>query len=311
MPASALFPIHLRWLYLAHSSPPAPPDAPRLPSWLRVKTGKARLCGHTRDLLAQHGLQTVCDNARCPNIGECYSRQTATFLIMGSHCTRDCGFCAVRHGAPEALDPTEPERLAAAAGNLGLRYVVVTSVTRDDLPDGGAAHFAATIRALHAAGIRGVEVLTPDFQGDREALRAVLESRPTVFNHNVETVRSLCPTVRPQAGYDRSLQVLRDARELAPDIRRKSGLMVGLGETDEQIMELLRDLYAAGCQILTIGQYLRPSRLQLPVQCYVEPAQFEQYAAWGHEIGLEHVLAGPFVRSSYRAAEVVPGFEIA
>lgn len=291
---------------MASSPAPEAGHPPRLPSWLRVKTGKARQCGQTREVLSGHGLQTVCDNARCPNIGECYSHHTATFLIMGAVCTRDCGFCAVRHGGTEALDPTEPARLAAAAMELGLRYVVVTSVTRDDLPDGGAGHFAATIRALREAGVRGIEVLTPDFGGDREALSVVLAADPTVFNHNVETVRRLCPTVRPHAGYERSLQVLRDARELAPSVRRKSGFMVGLGETDEEIGELMHDLHEAGCQILTIGQYLRPSPRQLPVQRYVEPEQFERWAAQGREIGFARVFAGPFVRSSYRAAEAVP-----
>lgn len=281
------------------------PSSPRLPPWLRVKTGKARLCGQTRELVSHHGLQTVCDNARCPNIGECYSHQTATFLIMGSSCTRNCGFCAVRHSRPEALDPTEPQRLAEAALNLGLQYVVVTSVTRDDLEDGGAGHFAATIRALQEAGVAAVEVLTPDFGGSREALRTVLSARPLVFNHNLETVRELCALVRPQADYERSLQVLRDARDLAPGVLRKSGFMVGLGETDEQVVELMTDLREAGCQILTIGQYLRPSRQQLPVRRYVEPEQFDWFAARGREIGIDHVFAGPFVRSSYRAAEVV------
>ncbi len=276
----------------------------RLPPWLRVKTGKARLCGETRRLVAEHALHTVCDNAHCPNIGECYSSQTATFLIMGSVCTRNCGFCAVQHGQTSALDPEEPERLAAAALNLGLDYVVVTSVTRDDLGDGGAAHFAATISALHAAGLPQVEVLTPDFRGDVDSLQTVLQAGPTVFNHNIETVRRLCPTVRPQADYDRSLQVLRQARELAPDILRKSGLMVGLGETDEEVADLLADLHEAGCQILTIGQYLRPSRHHLSVQRYVEPERFDRYAAQARAIGISQVLAGPFVRSSYRAAEV-------
>lgn len=278
-----------------------------MPPWLRVKTGKAKLCGQTRELVSSHGLQTVCDNARCPNIGECYSHQTATFLIMGSSCTRNCGFCAVRHSRPHPLDSSEPQRLAAAALNLGLQYVVVTSVTRDDLEDGGAAHFAATIRALQAAGVPAVEVLTPDFQGDKAALQTVLAAQPLVFNHNLETARELCGLVRPQADYERSLQVLRNARELAPDILRKSGFMVGLGETDEQVLELMSDLHEAGCQILTIGQYLRPSREQLPVRRYVEPEQFDWYAERGREIGIEHVFAGPFVRSSYRAAEVIAG----
>ena len=281
---------------------PSPP--PRLPDWLRVKTGKAKLCGDTRALLAGHGLQTVCDNARCPNIGECYSSQTATFLIMGAACTRDCGFCAVAHDHPEPLDPTEPARLAQASLELGLDYVVVTSVTRDDLPDGGAGHFAATIRALQAAGITRVEVLIPDFRGDDDALGTALDARPLVLNHNLETVRRLCGLVRPQAGYDRSLQVLATAKRLAPQVLRKSGFMVGLGETDEEVRELMGDLSAAGCQILPIGQYLRPSRRQLPVCRYVEPERFAEYAVWARGLGIPHVLSGPFVRSSYRAAEV-------
>jgi len=276
----------------------------RLPPWLRVKTGKARLCGETRQLVADHALHTVCDSAHCPNIGECYSSQTATFLIMGATCTRNCGFCAVAHGQPEPLDAGEPQRLAEAAVNLGLSFVVVTSVTRDDLADGGAGHFAATIRALHDLGLPDVEVLTPDFGGDPQALRTVLEARPTVYNHNLETVRRLCPVVRPQAAYDRSLQVFRNAASLAPHVLRKSGFMVGLGETDTEIEELLTDLCAAGCQILTIGQYLRPSRHHLPVQRYVEPQQFDRYAELAKALGIGQVLAGPFVRSSYRAAEV-------
>jgi lipoic acid synthetase len=223
---------------------------------------------------------------------------------MGSVCTRNCGFCAVQHGQTTPLDPEEPQRLAAAALNLGLDFVVVTSVTRDDLEGGGAAHFAATITALHAAGLPQVEVLTPDFGGDPASLQTVLQAKPTVFNHNIETVRRLCKTVRPQASYDRSLQVMRQAREFAPSILRKSGFMVGLGETDEEIEELLVDLHEAGCQILTIGQYLRPSRHHLPVQRYVEPERFEEYAAQARAVGISQVLSGPFVRSSYRAAEV-------
>lgn len=277
----------------------------RLPPWLRVKTGKAHQCGKTRELLAGHRLQTVCDNAQCPNIGECYSSQTATFLIMGQVCTRNCRFCAVQHGHPSPLDSDEPARLAAASLNLGLDYVVVTSVTRDDLEDGGAGHFAATIHALQAAGIAGVEVLTPDFQGSHSALQTVLDAEPTVFNHNLETVRRLCPIVRPQAAYDRSLGVICQARELAPGVLRKSGFMVGLGETDAEVAELMRDLAEAGCQILTIGQYLRPSRRHLPVQRYVEPERFDEYAQQAQAMGIPQVLSGPFVRSSYRAAEVV------
>ncbi len=276
-----------------------------LPHWLRVKTGKAKLCAQTRELLAAHQLHTVCENAQCPNIGECYSRGTATFLLLGNVCTRDCKFCAVRHGRPAPPDPQEPQRIAEAAQKLGLKYVVLTSVTRDDLPDGGASHFAATMSALRAVGISEIEVLTPDFRGNWAALEKVLDARPTVFNHNVETVRALSPVIRPQANYELSLEVLRQARRRAPEIKRKSGFMVGLGETEEQIFELMRDLYAAGCQILTIGQYLRPSRKQWPVQRYVPPEDFERYANIAREMGIPHVVAGPFVRSSYLASEVL------
>lgn len=274
-----------------------------LPPWLRVKTGKARLTCGTRALVNSHGLHTVCDSAHCPNIGECFSSHTATFLIMGSVCTRNCRFCAVDHGQPQPLDPGEPRRLAEASVELGLQYVVVTSVTRDDVEDGGASHFAATIQSLRDAGISQVEVLIPDFQGQIEPLKTVLQARPYVLNHNVETIRRLCPTVRPAAAYDRSLDVLRHTRELDPKIIRKSGFMVGLGETDDEVMQLIEDLQEAGCQILTIGQYLRPSRAHLPVQRYVEPEKFDAYALAARKIGIPQVLAGPFVRSSYRAAE--------
>lgn len=284
-------------------------DTPcRLPAWLRVKTGKGRLCAETRELLAGYGLNTVCENARCPNLGECYSAHTATFLIMGRTCTRNCRFCAVRHGTPSPLDQGEPERLAAAARELGLSYVVVTSVTRDDLPDGGAAHFAATIRALHQSGVSQVEVLVPDFGGRAAALHEVLDAGPTVINHNLETVRRLSPMIRPQADYERSLQVLREAAEHAPAVIRKSGLMAGLGESDEEIYAAMVDLQQAGCQILTIGQYLQPSRNHWPVGRYVTPERFNEYARWGESLGIAAVVAGPFVRSSYRAAETVRSF---
>ncbi|NPV48371.1 MAG: lipoyl synthase [Armatimonadetes bacterium] len=284
-------------------SPPSQGASSRLPAWLRVKTGKARLCAGTKQLVAEHGLQTVCENARCPNIGECYSSHTATFLIMGRTCTRNCRFCAVQHGTPSPLDPGEPERLAAAARELGLDYAVVTSVTRDDLPDGGAAHFAATIRALHRLGDMEVEVLVPDFGGLTPALHEVLDAGPAVINHNLETVRRLSPMIRPQADYERSLQVLREAAAHAPQVIRKSGLMAGLGESDEEIYEAMVDLQQAGCQILTIGQYLQPSRNHWPVDRYVTPERFTEYARWGESLGIAAVVAGPFVRSSYRAAE--------
>lgn len=277
---------------------------PRLPDWLRVKVGKRVQSEGTHALLAELGLNTVCSSARCPNIGECYGCRTATFLILGSRCTRDCRFCAVAGGIPDPVDPDEPRRVALAASRLGLHYVVVTSVTRDDLPDGGAGHFAATITALREDEPHlQVEVLTPDFRGSREALTTVLAARPTVFNHNVETVPRLQPLVRPQASWEVSLLLLVAAGEIAPEIPRKSGLMVGLGETDEEIRAALRELAAAGVSLVTIGQYLRPTAHHLPVDRYVPPEQFSRYAEWAREAGLAHAACGPFVRSSYHAAE--------
>ena len=286
--------------------PPVLPTTPptRLPDWLRVKVGKREQGAATHALLAELGLNTVCSSARCPNIGECYGCQTATFLILGKRCTRDCGFCAVASGAPEAVEEDEPERVALAAQRLGLRFVVVTSVTRDDLPDGGAGQFARTITALRGALPEcQVEVLTPDFQGSRATLETVLAAGPAIFNHNLETVRRLQATVRPQASWEVSLGVLRAAGEIAPEIPRKSGLMVGLGETDEEIRAALGELAGAGVSLVTIGQYLRPTARHLPVARYVPPEQFETYATWAREAGLTHAACGPFVRSSYHAAE--------
>ena len=279
-------------------------EALPFPPWLRVKTGKAGLSRETRELVAGFGLHTVCEGAHCPNIGECFSCRTAAFMILGNTCTRDCGFCAVNHGTPDPVDPSEPERLAQAAAALGLEYVVVTSVTRDDLPDGGAGHFAATIRAIRELlpGAR-VEVLTPDFSGDEAALLTVLDAAPDVFNHNVETARRLQPAVRPQASYETSLQVLANAAALGAVT--KSGLMVGLGETPEEIAECCEDLAQAGVSILTVGQYLQPTRRHLPVARYVAPEEFPQFEQWARAAGIRHVFAGPFVRSSYKAAETV------
>ena len=281
-------------------------DPHRLPDWLRVKIGKDSQGQQTRTLLRNHGVCTVCESARCPNIGECFSRQTATFMLMGEICTRHCRFCAVRHARPsdtlDRLDPDEPQRVADTAAHLGLRFVVVTSVTRDDLPDGGAAHFAATIDAVHQTLPQaGIEVLTPDFQGDISALQVVLDAGPTVFNHNVETVREVSPLLRPEADYDRSLQVLAAAAGNGSDIVIKSGFMVGVGETDQQVRTLLDDLAQVGCDIVTIGQYLQPTRHHLPVARYVHPDIFDRYAEWAVDAGIRHVAAGPFVRSSYRA----------
>ncbi len=287
-------------------TPPAETPARRLPEWLRTKTGKRRLTEMTHAVVHAHGLHTVCEGAHCPNIGECYSRHVATFMILGNVCTRNCGFCAVNSGEPAPVDPEEPQRVAAAAVELGLKFVVVTSVTRDDLPDGGSGQFAATIRAIHAAmpGAK-VEVLTPDFLGDSGQLATVLDAGPEVFNHNVETVRRLQATVRPQADYQRSLGVLRHAARTAPHIPTKSGIMVGLGETEAEVHETLRDLIDAGCKIVTIGQYLQPSRRHIPVAAYITPQEFAAYEQHAYALGFQHVASGPFVRSSYHAEQAV------
>ncbi len=278
----------------------------RVPDWLRVKIGKATDSRPTGALLERHGVETVCRNARCPNIGECYSCGTATFLLMGAHCTRQCAFCAVESAMPLPLDPTEPARVAAAAAELALRHVVLTSVTRDDLPDGGAAHFAETVRTVREA-LPGstIEVLVPDFGGSEDSIRTVLAAGVEVFNHNVETVPRLYPTVRPQADYRQSLAVLATARRLARGALTKSGLMVGLGEAREEIRAVLEDLRAASCDALTIGQYLQPTRRHHPVVRYVPPEEFDDLAAEARALGFRHVASAPFVRSSYRAHEAV------
>lgn len=255
--------------------------------------------------LKSMGLHTVCQSASCPNIGECFSRHTATFMILGNSCTRSCGFCGVCHDGPTPIDADEPRRVGEASAKLGLRYIVVTSVTRDDLPDGGAHQFAETIRQLKAAiPDAKVEVLIPDFLGDRAALETVLEAGPFVLNHNVETVPRLYSTVRPQAEYNRSLTLIETAKRFPASIYVKSGLMVGLGEDNGEVVGVLSDLRRAGCDIVTIGQYLQPSRRNLPVVEYVPPAQFAEYERIGREMGFRHVAAGPFVRSSYHAAEI-------
>jgi lipoic acid synthetase len=257
-----------------------------------------------RELIESGRLHTVCQEARCPNIWECFSHRTATFLIMGDRCTRNCRFCSVHSGTPEPLDPGEPGRVAAAAAEMGLKYVVVTSVTRDDLPDGGAAHFAATIRAVRGR-IPGaeIEVLIPDLQGDPAALRTVLDARPDVLNHNIETVPRLYPQVRPQADYRRSLELLRAAGGIAPSIPTKSGLMLGLGETPEEVQLTLQDLRSHGCRLLTLGQYLQPSPEHLAVAAYVPPEEFERWRSVALAMGFTHVASAPFVRSSYHAGE--------
>jgi len=282
------------------------PSGTRLPAWAAKKRGILHEARPLRRVLRDVGVRTVCEEARCPNIGECFSRPTATFMIAGTRCTRRCGFCAVDTARPAPLDPDEPRRIAEASRRMGLRHVVVTAVARDDLADGGAAHFAATIHALRSAVPSArIEVLTPDFKGEEQPLRTVLDAAPDVFNHNLETVARLSRAVRPQASYARSLAVLARAKVLRPSALTKSGLMVGLGETPEEVRHAMADLRAAACDALTIGQYLQPTRTHLPVVEYVAPAMFAEYGRIGREFGFRHVAAGPFVRSSYHAEDTL------
>lgn len=278
----------------------------RLPDWLKVEAGRGESFREVQGLLRKSGLNTVCRSALCPNVGRCFERGTATFLILGDRCTRNCRFCAVAPGRPEPPDPQEPGRVAEAVRRLGLRHAVITSVTRDDLADGGAAHFAATVRALReTVPACRVELLIPDFQGQAAALLVVLESAPDVLNHNLETVPRLYPLVRPAADYGRSLELLRRAAAWyagrgVPGLV-KSGVMVGLGETVEELAGVMRDLAAAGCAIMTIGQYLQPSRGHLPVSEFYPPERFDDLRRLGRSLGLRHVEAGPLVRSSFMA----------
>jgi len=277
-----------------------------LPSWIRRRFPPQEEWERVERLLRSLSLHTVCESARCPNLGECFRRGTATFLILGDTCTRSCRFCAVKKGIPLPPDPEEPRRVAEAARTLNLRHVVVTSVTRDDLPDGGAEHFAKTIQAIRECLPQvTVEVLVPDFQGSAEALEVVLAACPDVLNHNVETVLRLYPLVRPQADYARSLELLRRTKVRYPGILVKSGLMVGLGETQKEVEAVLWDLKEVGCDVVTIGQYLRPTAWHLPVAAYVPPEVFAYYREYALRLGFRGVASGPFVRSSYRAEEFV------
>jgi lipoic acid synthetase len=295
----------------------------RLPEWLIKKPLRGTHVHEIKKGLRKHGLHTVCEEARCPNLSECFSRKTAAFMIMGNVCTRSCKFCAVANGKPLPLDPDEPSRVARQARELGLKHVVVTSVTRDDLRDGGARFFADTIREIRALMPKStIEVLTPDFGGREFDIKTVCDAGPDIFNHNVETVRRLTPEVRNKASYERSLEVLRTARHCEEaesrrsnpaglprcarnDIIIKSGFMVGLGETEDEVAATLHDLKEAGCDIITIGQYLRPSKSVLPVSRYVRPEEFDKYKKIGEELGVKYMFCGPFVRSSYRAEEAM------
>lgn len=285
----------------------APATARRHPEWIRVRVPGGAGYARTRAIVKESGVATVCEEARCPNVAECWAHGTATFMLMGDTCTRNCAFCAVSHGRPEALDPMEPYRLAQAVKKLGLQHVVVTSVDRDDLPDLGAAHFAATVRAIrHTVEECEVEVLTPDFQGRRDCVETVAASPVAVYNHNLETVPRLYKRARAGAKYERSLDVLRFARATRPDLLTKAGLMLGLGEEIAEVLGVLRDLRAVGCDIITLGQYLRPSAKHLPVERYLDPAEFADLGREALAMGFRHVESGPLVRSSYHAWAHVP-----
>lgn len=274
----------------------------RHPEWIKARMPSGEAFFETKRIVKDFRLHTVCEEAHCPNIGECWAHRTATFLLLGDMCTRNCGFCAVKHGRPLAVDPEEPERVAAAVCALGLAHVVVTSVDRDDLPDGGAGQFARTAEAIkRRAPHCTVEVLVPDFKGDLAALRTVVESPIDVFNHNMETVPRLYRLVRPGARYERSLAVLRASKLWRPELRTKTGLMFGLGEEDKEVWSVLVDLRAAGCDVLTLGQYLRPSARHLPVRRYLPPGDFESWRDRALALGFRYVEAGPLVRSSYHA----------
>jgi lipoic acid synthetase len=274
-----------------------------LPAWIRERRLRLGELHEVRALMQRGRLHTVCDEARCPNRSECFSRGTATFLIMGDICTRSCRYCSIAHGRPAAPDPEEPASVARAAMEMGLRHVVVTSVDRDDLLDGGADHFAAVVRALRCLDPRPtVEVLTPDFRADLAAVETLLAAEPDVFNHNVETVRRLYPIVRRSGRYDWAMDVIRYVAERRPGVVTKSGIMVGLGEETVEVHETLRDLCNSGCRVVTIGQYLRPTRRQVAVERYWRPEEFVALEDYGGSLGLE-VIAGPFVRSSYRGEE--------
>lgn len=277
----------------------------RLPQWLVKKCGGSEKIHDMRAMLRGHKLHTVCEEAKCPNMGECFCSGTATFMIMGDVCTRSCKFCAVAHGKPKPLDSNEPSEIAKMCKELGLKYAVITSVTRDDLKDYGASHFVAVVNAVRAGSPNiKIEILTPDFGGNKDLIKLVCDARPDIFNHNIETVKRLSEDIRCKATYDRSLNVLQTAANfLKPEVV-KSGLMVGMGETKEEVLQTLKDLYDAGCRIVTIGQYLAPSKASWPVAEYIEPKVFDEYKVFAEKIGFRYVFSGPLVRSSYMAHTV-------
>ncbi|AUS07901.1 lipoyl synthase [Laceyella sacchari] len=278
----------------------------RKPEWLKVRLNTNDNFQELKKMMRSKTLHTVCEEARCPNIFECWANRTATFMILGDICTRACRFCAVKTGLPTELDWAEPERVAEAVEQMGVRHVVVTSVARDDLNDGGAAIFAATIKAVRKRNpLTSVEVLIPDFLGNWEALKVVMDAKPDILNHNIETVRRRSDRVRSKAKYDRSLELLKRAKEMQPDVPTKSSIMVGVGETFDEVVEAMRDLRANDVNIVTIGQYLQPTKKHLKIERYVTPDEFAQWKEIGLEMGFSHVESGPLVRSSYHAHEQV------
>lgn len=278
----------------------------RFPSWLHRNLPKGGNLWHTGKILNQNRLHTVCEEAKCPNLLECWSKKTATFLVMGKECTRSCGFCDIDFSKqPKGLEEDEPKRVAQSVQELGLKHVVITMVARDDLVDGGAKHLVKIVEEVRrqVSGVT-IELLTSDFHGNLSALDTVLECKPEIFNHNIETVRELTPKVRHTATYERTLQVLKYAKKKR-DLLVKSGLMVGLGETESQVYTTLKDLYEAGCDIITLGQYLQPNRRKLLVKAFIPPEQFKKYEDYGYHLGVKHMYCGPFVRSSYNASELI------
>lgn len=278
---------------------------PRKPPWLKIRLPLPSQSEPLLKTVRRYGLETVCREARCPNALDCHARGTATFMILGAVCTRACRFCAVTSGRPEPVDPLEPARLALAVRELELKHCVITSVDRDDLPDFGAGHFAACIRAVRKqCPETTIEVLTPDFQGDPDSIAAVVAAAPDVYNHNLETVPRLSPQIRPKAVYEQSLQLLARVKKLDPAMTTKSGIMVGLGERDDEVRQVMADMRRHDIDILTIGQYLRPSPKHAPVERYVHPREFDAWARHGRELGFQHAFCGPLVRSSFHAGEV-------
>jgi lipoic acid synthetase len=283
----------------------------RKPEWLKVKLGGNTKSSNVHGILKRYGLNTVCNEAGCPNLGECFSRGTATFMILGKNCTRNCRFCKVTKDEPEHLNHMEPKHIAEAVKEMGLTHTVITSVTRDDLPDGGAEHFANTILEIRKLNPEvTIEVLIPDFKGDYDALKKVVEAKPDIINHNVETVPDLYSLIRPMAIFERSLEVLKRVKEMDSSIFTKSGFMVGLGEKEEQVLRLLEDLRTVDCDVVTIGQYLQPSKAHINVVEYVTPEQFKKYEDFSRSIGFKYVASGPLVRSSYHAEDEFNGLKV-